>query len=287
MNTLLIAHLSRIMSQPHTKPHDHQRPAQRHARKKSCQLTHGLQTTCRLPLPQEFAFLNLCVILNCEGSTIDASERMTNHKSQISTHTSETIMSVAAVPQKPSSSLSSSSPDARRASRCVPPDSSHRQHGQFGPTPPDPPIHSAGQSDSETHLSHSRDDAPSLDDAMQQARAHQQIDLAMLRLALRSTLLQDADPTLDDQPASPQIRQLSCSEFNQLVSAVVRLHSGERELFGIGAADNTQDKDNQYDYLERLSTQQLLDLCRQEGIAPPPTCQAHSEKENSHPTSQT
>lgn len=90
-------------------------------------------------------------------------------------------------------------------------------------------------------------------------RKHQQTDLAKLRDAFRSVI--DGDVDAEKKPA------VTCSELNQLASAVARIHTDERELYGITPPepqeDNTTDED-----LSKLTNQQLLELCFKEGIAP-------------------
>jgi len=166
---------------------------------------------------------------------------------------------------------------------------SHRQHGQLGPTSPATPTQHAGQCDcpdakGSPDLKH---DEPDLEVNLQQVREHQQIDLAMLRLAFRSILFDNCNPGDDGQPAPSPLRQVSCSELNQLVSAVVRLHGDERELLGIQPPENVHDNDQQYDYLEQLSTPQLIELCYKEGINPPDTCKTLDQTQNTTTTSQT
>ena len=114
----------------------------------------------------------------------------------------------------------------------------------------------------------------------------QQIDLAMLRLAFRDILAESEDGRDDVRP-SPPIRQLSCSELNQLVSAVVRMHGDERELLGIKSPQDSQDSDDQYEYLEHLSTPALIQLCYKEGINPPPACQTNAQTQDTDTTGQT
>lgn len=162
-----------------------------------------------------------------------------------------------------------------------------QQHGQYGPNETDTSRPSSDQFD-QPSASPDRSDAPEADNPVNSAREHQQIDLAMLRLAFRSILVerQEGETENDDPP----LRDVSCSELNQLVSAVVRLHSGERELFGITSPDdNSADKhnDDRYQYLSHLTTTQLIELCNQEGIDPPPACEDGTETQDNNRTGPT
>jgi len=160
------------------------------------------------------------------------------------------------------------------------------QHGQFGPVLPDPPTH-PGQRDGVECLPDDTHDAGRDRDAVQAAREHQQVDLAMLRLAFRNILFAGPDhPNVEQQP-DQQLRELSCSELNQLTSAVVRIHGDERELLGIEAIENQQTGDNHDDHLELLSTPQLLELCYKEGITPPSACQTETETQDTVTTGET
>jgi hypothetical protein len=105
---------------------------------------------------------------------------------------------------------------------------------------------------------HGSDDLARIDaKTIAEVRKHQQADLARLRDAFRSVIEVDADK----KPA------VTCGELNQLASAVARIHSDERELYGITPpeplADDTHDED-----LSKLTNKELLELCYKEGIAP-------------------
>ncbi|MFA5864468.1 MAG: hypothetical protein WC975_07245 [Phycisphaerae bacterium] len=149
------------------------------------------------------------------------------------------------------------------------------QRGQSGSLPPASPA-TADQLDCTTSSPGSCHDDRALQTAIRQVRDHQQIDLAMLRLTFRK-LLTDEDKSDTDAPALP-LKAVSCSEFNSLVSAVVRLHDDEREIFGIKPLEPKTDTDRQdYDNLQKLTLKQLIDLCYQEEIIPPDTCKIEIE----------
>lgn len=168
------------------------------------------------------------------------------------------------------------------------PTPSDQQHGQLGPLPPNAPT-KADQCDCFGNSFPPDDDteASRLENHTEQAREHQQIDLAMLRLAFRNILVDNGEQAPEANRNQPQIRDVSCSELNQLVSAVVRLHGDERDLLGIKPPQNTQENDDPYDYLEQLSTHELIQLCYKEGITPPPACQVDPQAEDRDTTSQT
>ena len=93
----------------------------------------------------------------------------------------------------------------------------------------------------------------------------------MLRLSFRKLITPDRSL---NHPLESELRDLSCSEFSNLVSAVSRLHDSERETLGIKPPVPIEDKDkNEIDKLKALALTELIDFCRQEGIMPPDTSQ--------------
>ncbi len=169
------------------------------------------------------------------------------------------------------------------------------QRDQFGSIPPASPAN-ADQLDCQTPPPGCSADEPSLQEKIRQVRDHQQFDLIMLRLTFLNILKprdnaennetaddtappSDIVPPLADRP--PNLAKLSCSEFNQIVSAVVRIHDDEREIFNIKPIEPQFDQERlQYEHLQKLNFRQLLELCRNEGIAPPDTCQTDPQEQN-------
>lgn len=97
----------------------------------------------------------------------------------------------------------------------------------------------------------------------------------MLRLSFRKLILpEDKQDDFDEQNANNPVRLFTASEFSNLVSAVTRVHSDERETFGIHPPDQNQsDEQSELRRLESLTLAELFDLCRREGISPPNPCQ--------------
>ena len=168
--------------------------------------------------------------------------------------------------------------------------SSDTQQGQFGPTrrvvpdladqldcaPPAPP------------------DTPIGPEAHDRIRSEQQYDLALLRSLFHDLVSHRVGKTKPestpeksktDVEAKPESKggnksggappaareRFSCTEFNALVGSVLKIHEGLRELHGIKPPQPDPVKDD-YEQLEKLSVEELFDLCRKEGISPPDTC---------------
>jgi hypothetical protein len=146
----------------------------------------------------------------------------------------------------------------------------HSQHGQLDSLPPASPA-STNQFDCQSCQPGSFNDDSELPATIRNARNHQHVDLTMLRLSFRK-LMSPEHPI--NHPLAEELPNLSCSEFSNLVSAVVRMHDDERETLGIKPPISIEDTDrNEIDQLENLTANELLDICRQEGIVPPDTCQ--------------
>jgi hypothetical protein len=144
------------------------------------------------------------------------------------------------------------------------------QHGQLdSPSPASPAT--ADQFDCQSIQPGSFSDDSELPALVRKVRNHQQVDLTMLRLSFRK-LMTPERPL--NHPLEAELRDFTCSEFSNVVSAVTRIHDDERENLGIKPPVPTQDHDkNELARLEDLSLPELIDLCRQEGIVPPDTCQ--------------
>ena len=175
--------------------------------------------------------------------------------------------------------------EATTETRTGQPHFSQTQHGQFGPTPQAHPAN-ADQCDCQPTMPGSPSDDANLKDTIRQIREHQRSDLAMLRLAFRQ-FIEPKNPDNQNENTNPTLRDISSSELNQIVSAVVRMHDDERQLLGIKTPDPQTDTDHEYNHLEKLSTRQLLELCYQEGIAPPSTIQTQTQTENPSGNGQT
>jgi hypothetical protein len=148
------------------------------------------------------------------------------------------------------------------------------QHGQPGPTSPASPA-SADQDTPQPLSPGSTPPDASLHNRINSVRQEQQADLAMLRLSFRKLILpEDKQDTFDEQNPTNPVRLFTASEFSNLVSAVTRVHTDERETFGIQPPDPTQsDEQSELRRLESLTLAELFDLCRREGISPPNPCQ--------------
>lgn len=158
------------------------------------------------------------------------------------------------------------------------------RHGQFGPNPPKTLPTKSDQHDQLLSLPGQIDET-NLDETINQVRTHQQNDLAMLRLAFRKFI--EVKNQTENFDEAEQKTNLSPSEINQLVSAVVRIHGDEREILGITPIEKNEDKYHEFQHLENLSSRELLELCYKEGITPPSTSQTQTQEEDSYRTGET
>jgi hypothetical protein len=165
------------------------------------------------------------------------------------------------------------------------------QHGQNDPTLQAYPANADQINLSDAQPGRSDDEADPAD-TIRTARQNQKVDLAMLRLSFRNMFTSNEDTNSYDLPQEiktkidhEKISALSCSEINQLVSAVVRFHDDERELLGFKSFDpNTLHKNDPYQFLESLSVRQLIQFARQNDINIPDSIEARIEKPNPHRT---
>jgi len=167
----------------------------------------------------------------------------------------------------------------------LPPDT---QQGQYGPTRR--ALYALADQLDCAHPASSADD-PFGPEAHDRIRSEQQSDLAVLRslfkkIVARRDAEHDTEPKSESAdppdpkakskavPKSPQPgNTFTCTELDALVGAVMRMHEGERELHGLKSlSSDPAKKDDDERQLDQLSTDQLIDLCRQEGIALPPAC---------------
>jgi hypothetical protein len=153
------------------------------------------------------------------------------------------------------------------------------QHGQPGPT--SPATQAIADQDSTQPLSpEEKKTDSSLADRIRLVRKNQQVDLAMLRLSFRKLILpEEEQDSFDEKHSAHPVRLFTASEFSNLVSAVTRVHTDERETFGIEPPDpNQSNEQNELRKLESFTLAELFDLCRREGISPPDSCQTPPEE---------
>jgi len=169
--------------------------------------------------------------------------------------------------------------------------SSTAQHDQTGPNLPTP----SQNADQIARLiaktgRHAEDS--NLNSQTENIRDNQRVDLAMLRLSFHEMFTEkESDPEKKTPKNVPKellrevlfkIPDFTAGEFNQMVSAITRLHEEERTVYGIDpATKSAEEKERQeYEQFEKLSKSELLQLCRQHNILPPDLCDDQNEAEN-------
>lgn len=169
--------------------------------------------------------------------------------------------------------------------RTAGPGSCHMQHSQSGPS-----ISGNTLTDQFNLLSR---DLPPGDlgaDSLDSIISSQQVDLAMLRLAfmqvmgsaLKDKLRERLRARFQDRLEGKDLilrENISASELSHLASVISKLHSEERNLYVFGQSGREYKRD-EFSYIETLSTEELIELCRREGIAIPDLCEIEVKEED-------
>jgi hypothetical protein len=108
--------------------------------------------------------------------------------------------------------------------------------------------------------------------------AEQKNDLAMLRLFFRHMSIEGEEERKKQFPEYPY-KNLTHAEYNQITTAVIRIHDDEREVYGFGKTlePHSNPEQEEYEKLTQLSKRELIQLCSDNGIIPPDTCETETQ----------